>query len=200
MEQRRTPPFCDPSGPSDPAEAMARPCDREGCEGIGSYPAPRARDDLRNYYWFCLEHVREYNRAWNYFAGMSAEEVETHVREDVVGWRPTWPMGVNGQFDPRAAHGFRDPFGFFAEGPETGRRRFRKDGGQPPESEGRKAPEHRAFALFGLQPPVSLARLKARYKELVKRHHPDANGGDKVAEEKLKLINVAYAFLKRWCS
>ena len=52
----------------------------------------------------------------------------------------------------------------------------------------------------GLQPPVSLARLKARYKELVKRHHPDANGGDKVAEEKLKLINVAYGLLKRWCS
>jgi hypothetical protein len=194
------PPFCDPPGQPDPAQGMVRPCDHQGCEGTGSYPAPRGRDDLRSYYWFCLDHVREYNRAWNYYAGMTAEEVETHVREDVVGWRPTWPMGMNARFDPRSAHGFRDPFGFFAEGSEAEDRRFRRGTAEPPETEGRKTPERRAYALFGLEPPVTLARLKARYKELVKRHHPDANGGDKAAEEKLKLINVAYGFLKRWCA
>ena len=176
-----------------PGEGFRR-CDYDGCGEAGVHRAPRARDALNSYYWFCLDHVREYNRAWNFYAGMSAEEVEHYVREDVVGWRPTWPIGVRGRRFTAADSGFFDPFGFFKE---PGRRPAEEEAGTEPAAS-RKSPESRALALFDLRPPISFAAIKARYKELVKRHHPDAHGGDKGSEEKLKLINEAYGVLKRF--
>jgi DnaJ-domain-containing protein 1 len=166
-------------------------CDHPGCTGKRLYRAPRARNALNSYYWFCLEHVRLYNRAWNFYAGMSAEEVEACIREDVVGWRPTWPMEP-GRF-PHSLRGNRyDPFGLFGKG-----RGGRDATARSRQCWPRRSPERKALTLFDLEPPVTLADLKARYKELVKRHHPDANGGDKTAEEKLKRINGAYRILKR---
>lgn len=171
-----------------------RRCDHEGCDGAGEFRAPRGRDALRTYYWFCLDHIREYNKAWNYFAGMSREEVEHYVREDVVGWRPTWPIGLRQRFGrgPR----FYDPFGFFAAEGKRGRTEEKTETA----SEDDYVPntrEGKALALLNLRPPITLSAIKRRYKELVKRHHPDANNGDKSAEEKLKLINEAYGILKR---
>ena len=66
-----------------------RPCDHSGCEHLGAYRAPRSRASLRQYYYFCLDHVREYNAAWDYFRGMSATEIERLRRADVVGDRPS---------------------------------------------------------------------------------------------------------------
>lgn len=198
MKRRGVPPF---SGREAGPDGSSKPCDHPGCQAAGAFPAPKDRTNLRDFLWFCLDHVREYNRTWNFYEGMSADEVETFVREDVVGWRPTWPMGLKQGFG-RMGAGIRDPFGFFADeaAAESARKSAGTDG--PDGNGGSKdpeLPERRAFALFELDPPVTLARLKARYKELVKRHHPDANGGDKAAEEKLKLINAAYGLLKRWC-
>jgi DnaJ-class molecular chaperone len=121
---------------------------------------------------------------------MSADEVEAYIREDVVGWRPTWPIGP-GPF-PGAIRGNKhDPFGLFGEARVNGEASARSR-----QCWSRRSPERKALSVFNLEPPVTLADLKARYKELVKRHHPDANGGDKTAEEKLKRINEAYRVLK----
>lgn len=174
-----------------------RRCDHEGCAEPGAFRAPRDRGTLNTYYWFCLDHVREYNRAWNYYAGMSMDEVEHHVREDVVGWRPTWPIGIRGcRFNGRAKSRFFDPFGFFTD-PD-----IKSEGPQADDVKAAmaqiKSPEGKALALFNLRPPISFAAIKSRYKELVKRHHPDTHGGDKTSEEKLKLINEAYGILKRF--
>ncbi|MGB8274863.1 MAG: J domain-containing protein [Alphaproteobacteria bacterium] len=196
MVQFRVPPHSTDQGS---AGGHGRPCEHPGCTNAGLHRAPRARDDLRNYYWFCLDHVRAYNRSWNFYAGMSEQEVESSVREDVVGWRPTWPIGMAARFGRAAAKRFRDPFGFFADAAADEESRPRHGSAGASGASPGKAPESQAFALFELRPPVSLANLKARYKELVKRHHPDANGGDKAAEEKLKLINHAYGLLKRLC-
>src|SRR3974377_414485 len=97
---------------ADPTAAAAatRLCDHPGCAAAGDYRAPRARDRLRQFYWFCLDHVRAYNAQWNYYAGMSAAEIEAEIRND-TGWqRPTWPLGsrIGLRFDPRV----RD-FGLF---------------------------------------------------------------------------------------
>lgn len=178
------------------AETAQRRCDHEGCANPGEFRAPRGRDSLKTYYWFCLDHVREYNKAWNYYAGMSREEVEHHVREDIVGWRPTWPVGLRGRFGRGAR--FYDPFGFFT-GAEPGPNGEDENGGGEAEPEyGPQTREGKALAQLNLRPPITLQAVKMRYKELVKRHHPDANNGDKVAEEKLKLINEAYGILKRF--
>lgn len=163
-----------------------RPCDHPGCCAGGDFRAPRSRVQLDHYYWFCLEHVREYNSSWNYYAGMSDLEVEADIRRDTVWQRPSWRFGIN----PYATR-LRDGFGFFdddAAGP--GQRSQRRRTPDP------LSAREQALAVFELAPPITMTSVKARYKVLVKQHHPDAHGGDKAAEEKLKIINQAYAILK----
>jgi hypothetical protein len=188
-------------------EAEAPPprrCDHYECAEPGDYRAPRSRIDLNSYYWFCLEHVREYNLAWNYYAGMSPEEIEAEVRTDSTWNRPTWPFGQSKggptgakPTGPRTAGGprpggrtrFTDGFGFFDDDAADDAAAAR--GSASPE-------ETRAMAVFNLSHPMTLADVKTRYKELVKRHHPDANGGDKKAEERFKLITQAYTVLRKF--
>ena len=172
-----------------------RLCDHPGCEAGGDFRAPRSRLDLRDYYWFCLDHVRAYNAAWNYYAGMSDNEIEAEIRSDTVWQRPTWRLGE--RHGPGYAARVRDPFGVFSGGAAgaaagLGRPRATEPRGRAAGALG----QEQALAVFDLEPPFTPVRLKARYKALVKLHHPDAHGGDKAAEEKLKVINQAYATLK----
>ncbi len=188
---------------------LKRACDVPGCKETGEHRAPKARDKLDQYYWFCLEHVRDYNAAWNYYAGMSPEEIEAHRRADTTWRRPSWPLGgatsaANGKDRPRKPIRFDlfDGMGILddieiqgvnrANGRFDGKQKQANGGG------GAKLGEHlrRAFAVLDLEPPIEFKAVKARYKQLVKRHHPDANGGDRAAEERLKTINEAYTVLK----
>ena len=169
--------------PEDAQQLGKRPCDWPDCHRQGLHRAPRSRDDLENYFWFCLDHVRMYNKAWNYYKGMSEEEVEADLRNDTVWHRPTWPLGEAGRAFTFAGGGMFARFGIFGR-PGNGRPASRP---RRPET-----PEVRAMKVLDLEPPVSVATVKARYKVLVKRHHPDATGGDKESEEKFKLINNAY--------
>lgn len=161
-------------------------CEAPGCEAPGEFRAPRDRSRLRDYYHFCLEHVRAYNQAWDYYKGMKPEEIEQNLRED-SGWqRPTWPLGRLGNTRINADL-FRDPLGLFGQAPPTPRKSARE---APPELRA-------ALDMLGLGWPLEQAALRARYKELAKRYHPDTNGGDKAAEERLKDINRAYSLLRR---
>jgi DnaJ domain len=170
-----------------------RRCDHPDCAGVGEYRAPKSRQDLTNYYWFCLDHVRVYNSNWNYFAGMSSAEIEAHRRQDTVWQRPTWPLGTKSQRTHRIdQERIDDPLGLFESGPPSSAGEA-ADGRAWP----RGSPEARALGVLDLDGPVTLDAVKARYKELVKRHHPDANGGSKEAEERLKLINQAYSTLRK---
>ncbi len=171
-----------------------RECDHLDCRALAEYRAPKSRDRLDEYYWFCLEHVREYNKSWNFCDGMNEEQIESEIREDTVWRRPTWPLG-SGENEKRwrfvREGDYADGFGAFRgdSGPENEAYSSHKP---PPDS-----PEARAFRILGLDPTASLSELKTRYKELVKTHHPDRNGGDKVAEERLKDINDAYSTLRK---
>lgn len=190
--RRRQTSYFDP-----PPETPPRTCDHPGCDQPGEYRAPRARDRLRDYYWFCLDHVRAYNKAWNYCDDMDEDQLERMVREDTVWQRPTWPMGAaKAREDAIRDRLYRD-FGVGDEAEAAARRRrsAEEDGEAGRRSHaGREA--DRALALLDLDYPVDFETIKARYKALVKRHHPDANGGSREAEERLKLINRAYSVLK----
>jgi hypothetical protein len=177
------------------ADTPVRPCEHPGCIAGGDFRAPKSRLDLHSYYWFCLEHIRAYNSAWNYYAGMSDTEIEAEIRHDTVWQRPTWKLGV--RHGPGYAERIRDYFGVYPDGPESARDRGRKNGERGQEAVRRAlSAREQALAVFEIEPPFTPVRLKARYKALVKLHHPDAHGGDKAAEEKLKIINQAYATLK----
>lgn len=180
----------------EPEEPPVRVCEHPECERAADHRAPRARDDLRSYRWFCLDHVRDYNRSWNFFAGWSRNDIERFQHDDVTGHRPTWPFGRG-----RGGHSREDldaAFQSFARewlGGET------QANGHAREHAGTLSDERlSALALLDLTPPFDLATLKRRYKVLVKRHHPDANGGSRESEELLKHINRAYNYLKKECS
>ncbi len=170
-----------------PAEAP-RHCDAPGCTDGGAFPAPRNRDQPRPYRYFCLAHVRAYNAGWDYYRGMNADEIEADRRLDALWRRPTWALGGRGAKAAAASFGFEDPLAAFSElGEDRPRvRRF------PPAS-----PEAAAQLDMELDDDFDAADLKMRYKALVKRWHPDANGGSPAAEERLKTINNAYRVLKR---
>lgn len=173
-------------------EAGPRRCDRPGCPADGVHRAPRSRDALTSYYWFCLEHVREYNLAWDYFKDLDEDDIEKIRRGDAVWQRPTWPLngglGRKGSGAGPQSRPFHDGFGFFSEEAAAGQA-----------AKSRFAPSSRqakALKVLDLAPDATLAEVKTRYKSLVKELHPDITGGDGHAEERLKIINLAYSDLK----
>lgn len=170
-----------------------RLCEWPGCGLDGAHPAPRSRERLRDYRWFCMEHIREFNKKWNFFEGMSDDEVEASLRKDTVWDRPTWPLGDKEGHTGRGPKPGVGPFGIDPDHLNDAFGFFNEDDDVPGDTGPRADPTTRAaLALFGLKLPVTGQDVKARYKELVKKHHPDANGGTKEAEEKFKEIRQAY--------
>ena len=169
-------------------DAAAKRCDAVGCADDGVYPAPRNRAQPRPYIYFCLEHIRAYNAGWDYYRGMNSIEIEADRRLDVLWRRPTWALGGKNATLASAAFQFEDPLAAFTdiEGERPGSRRFRPS-----------SIEASAQIDMGLDDDFDADDLKVRYIALVKRWHPDANGGSHAAEERLKVINEAYRILKR---
>ncbi|MEC9367779.1 MAG: J domain-containing protein [Pseudomonadota bacterium] len=178
-------------------------CEWKGCDHPATHPAPRGRGQEGQYHHFCIDHVRQYNKSYNYFAGMSDDDVVSHQKSDVTGQRPTWTMGVNRWGRNKASatarpSGFAgsfnvdDPFGL-----------FRRDAGQgarpAPEAEIRpiRNAERKCLSALDLDTSATPRSIKARFKELVKRLHPDHNGGDRGAEDKLREVIQAYNYLKQ---
>lgn len=165
-------------------EEPERQCQREDCPESGLHRAPKSRHELNDYYWFCLDHVREYNLAWDYFVGLDEDEIEHQRRRDSVWERPSWPLG-----------------GSFHRAEERLRKRteeaFDDGGGQAHDGPTLRSEDEKALAILDLKRPITFPEIKARYKKLVKQLHPDANGGDTAAEERLKTVNLAYSTLKR---
>ena len=175
-----------------------RQCDHPGCLRVAVARAPKARDMLHEHYWFCQPHAAEYNRNWNFFAGMSERAMRRRQQEELfTGGRPTWQMKAS-RFSREAAsaahkfgkgEGYRDPFNLFG-----------KNGGRPsPEPEGRAMGkiERNALADLDLDGNADGPKIRGRYTELVRRLHPDANGGDRSGEHKLQRVIKAYQTLRK---
>jgi DnaJ-domain-containing protein 1 len=132
--------------------------------------------------------VRAYNSTWDYYKGMSPAEMEQELRADTAWQRPSWPLGRLGSaaWEDEV---LRDPLHILASGGISNRVRPRGAGETPGDL-------REPLSTLGLTWPTTLDEVKTRYKELAKRHHPDANGGSRDAEERLKTINLAYAVLR----
>jgi hypothetical protein len=167
-------------------------CDWPGCREAGAHRAPKGRLRENEYWRFCLEHVRDYNQQYNYFAGMSDDAVARFQKDSITGHRPTWKMGVGRRGDVRF-EAISDPFETFAD--LGGAWRTRTEAPRPETRTVRNA-ERKALDSLGLETSATRHDIKARFKSLVKRHHPDANGGDRSTEDKLREIIQAYKYLK----
>ena len=181
--------------PDAPIRAPAtRACAATGCTGEGAFRVPRSRERLNEHIWFCLQHAREHNEHWDYFSGMSQAQIEAFAEDALTGHRPTWPLGKRAAEAPamRDHHRFRDFHTVF--GSTTGES---EDARSPRPPQRPLTPlQAKAFDVLNLESDASLHEIKARYKELVKRFHPDANGGDRGAEERLKRVIQAYGVLR----
>lgn len=171
-------------------EVPFRPCDYPGCTECGAFRAPKDRS-LKSYYWFCLKHVTEYNKNWDFYAGLSSEEIEMHIQNDTTWQRPTWKLGQNQTFR-RQMDSVHDTFGIFEESELGMNGKY-----NPPQS-----PETRhesrlvaAAAFLQVNFPLRVSEVRKQYKKLAKKYHPDTNAGDKEAEKMFKLLNEHYGYI-----
>lgn len=175
-------------GKAKAAPPRAPRCAMAGCGEAGEYPAPRGRHFEGQYLHFCLDHVRAYNKSYNYFSGMSERDVAAFQIDNVTGHRPTWSMGKGERGAARHARfDLRDPFELF------------RDGRAETPAPARRLPPlaARAFDTLGLDAGAGKSEIHARYKMLVKQLHPDSNGGDRSSESRLVAIIQAYRQLRK---
>ena len=175
-------------------------CDWEGCEEPGEFRAPKGVRSEGQYHQFCLEHVRHYNKAFNYFAGMSPEELDealhappkTENRSSFATGNAGAARAAGRQQTVRPGDKFGDPFGVFA--------RYRYQQSKRPAAE-RVKPlnenDRRALETLGFTAHAKSDEIKTAYKNLVKKHHPDVNGGDASSEDRLRAVIAAYSHLKK---
>jgi len=165
-------------------------CDSPKCNEKGEYRAPKSRVMLNKYFYFCLDHIKEYNKSWDFYKGMSVEQIENSMRSDTFWDRPSWPL----------KNSFKNIFDDFNEYVED----FVKNDDDKINDtyfknklldESLTIEEAKALKELDLKIPISLEKIKKNYKKLVKIFHPDVNGNNKDAEEKFKQINESYKLL-----
>ena len=181
-------------------EAVANQCQWEGCEKPGGYKAPAGRNREGQYLNFCMDHVREYNKNFNYFNGLSDDEIAKFQKNAAqTGERPTWKMGTRRAAEEVDPAKLRATPAWHAKV----RSRHTADGRRRPGAAANGTPvrklkrlEIKALQDLGLKATASPEDVRAKYKELVKRYHPDANGGDRSSEERFRQIIQSYKQLK----
>ena len=191
------------SQPEQRSHRNAPPCQWKGCSDAGNFRAPVGRGRDGEFYSFCSDHVRAYNASYNYFEGMSDAQVQEFQKDALTGHRPTWKVGANA-WSHGTHRGMSGPeVRQFAEAQQARKQSFHawraSQAQQKPEAKGRalKPLERKSLDALGLVQGASREEIKARFKDLVKRHHPDSNGGDRGSEEKLREIIQAYNYLKQ---
>ena len=168
-------------------------CEWVGCKEKAAHKAPKGRGREKDYWHFCIDHVREYNASYNYFSGMKDDEVLAYQKDALTGHRPTWKMGTGKRGKPDF-DASTDPLGVLHD--INGRTSSRPDPDHKPQQRIVRNVERKALETLGLETSATTAEVKARFKLLVKRHHPDANGGDRSSEDRLVEIIQAYNYLK----
>ena len=198
VDIRVRPPKADEDKRAEDVNALKpgeRPCDHPGCRKAGEAKAPKSRHMLNEHYWFCQPHAAEYNRGWDFFSGMNEAQVRAYQASSATGDRPTWSFEASRLSREAAAaragsdRKFNDPFGLFAAA------RRRAEQAEADRKIGKL--ERNALADLDLDATAEGAVIRARYIELVKRCHPDSNGGDRSAETKLQRVIKAYQVLKK---
>ncbi|MBR0559565.1 DnaJ domain-containing protein [Neokomagataea anthophila] len=176
-------------------DAPQQVCDHPGCDAPAGYRAPRGRDALRSYYWFCLEHVRAYNARWDFYRGMTPGQIEAHLRADTSWQRPSWKLGSGtankAEFNE---DDILDPLDILGASRRS-RAQSAKDRARTPPQKTIPPELQQPLATLNLTWPISFDEVKTRYRTLARQFHPDTNPAPE-AEEHFKAIGSAYTALK----
>lgn len=167
-------------------------CEHSGCTRKGEYRAPKGRDHEGQFFRFCIDHVREYNASYNYFAGMSDAALSAYQKDALTGHRPTWKTGVG---NAAALDSTVDAATLLRARLER-LRKIRQEA-EKSRAKPRVTPlAAKALDALGLDESADRALVRSRFKEMAKRLHPDLNDGDRSREDKLRAIIDAYNYLK----
>ena len=166
---------------------MKNICEWENCKQSGAFKAPLEKDNSKNYRWLCEEHIKLFNKSWNYFEGMNQNEIENFIKSDITWHRPTQKFGSSDNFfNILWNNALNDKFNFFKQENNinnlNGTKLYEKD--------------KDALRIMELELNASWPIIQKRFKTLVKKFHPDKNAGNKQFEDKLKKITLAYSHLK----
>jgi len=168
-----------------------RICDKEECNENGEYKAPKSRIKLKEYYHFCLNHIKEYNKSWDFYKGLTVNQIEQAIRKDTIWDRPSWPLkGKPSKIMDQINELLNNDNNFFEK--DSYYYGFYKN---KLIDETLTKEQNNALKLLDLKLPVNLDQIKKKYKKLVKIFHPDVNGNNKEAENKFKEINESYKIL-----
>ena len=166
-------------------------CDHDLCSELGKYKAPKSRLQLNEYYLFCLKHVIDYNKSWDFYKGLSINQIELSIRKDVIWDRPSWPLKGNPKnIIHQLKEFFHNDYNLFEN--EKDLQNFLKN---KIVDEKLTNDEYKSLKILKLSLPISLEKIKKKYKKLVKIFHPDVNDNNKKAENHFKEINEAYKIL-----
>ena len=162
---------------------MKNICDWNNCFEIGEYKAPIERDNSKNYRLLCLNHVKEFNKNWNYFSGMNDEQIYEFLKSDMTWHKKTQSFSSSDNFFKVLwNNALKDEF----EKPNLENKiqfKFNHN-------------DIKAFGILGVSVGLKWVKIQEKFKKLVKKFHPDMNLGNKKYEEKLKTITLAYTQLK----
>jgi len=166
---------------------MKNICEWENCMEIGNYKAPMEKDNSKNYRWLCVEHIKLFNKNWDYFDGMNQNEIEIFLKSDMTWHRPTQKFGSSDNFfNILWNNALNDKFNFFKHEKNTHSLNEKK----------LSEKDIDAFKIMGLELNASWPIIQKKFKTLVKKFHPDKNSGNKQFEDKLKKITLAYSHLR----
>ena len=166
---------------------MKNICDWKNCSEIANYKAPIEKDNSKKYRMLCLNHIKEFNKNWNYFSGMNNDQIYEFIKSDMTWHKPTQSFSSSDNFfkilwkntlnDETIKTKFEDKF-------------FNKNQFNFNHS------DVKAFSILGLSVGLKWEKIQKKFKKLVKKFHPDMNLGNKKYEDKLKVITLAYTQLK----
>jgi len=163
-----------------------RKCYKKDCSNPGIYKAPKSKNEIKNYIWFCEEHIKSYNKEWDYCKDMTQKEIEKHIQLDTIGWRPTWDFST-------ASRKFKDFEKIFSNYFDF----FKKKKNQHKINKNNSLLKNALKILNINNENINIKLVENKYKKLVKKYHPDVNKGNKKYEEKLKKINKAFEEIKK---
>lgn len=171
-------------------ETGNRPCDYPGCKEKGVHRAPKSPDQLDEFFWFCRDHVREYNLKWNYFGTATDEEFQKLLEKDRLWERETRPFSKKDDGRAWARLGIEDPMGLLGEKATQNPGRVHAATRKLPST------ERKALEILDARDTWTKTEIRKQYKSLVKDLHPDMNGGDRSDEDRLQEVVWAWDQIK----
>ena len=164
---------------------MENICEWDNCIEIGKFKAPQERDNSKKFKWLCAEHIKLFNKNWNYFEGMGQQEIASFLKSDLTWHRPTQEFGSSDNFfNILWNNALSDKFKLFTN-----------DGSSAVNNKLTQKDKD-ALKIMELGQATEWSDVQKKFKTLVKKFHPDRNSGNKKFEDKLKKITLAYSHLK----